>query len=127
MDEHPRRYVSPHHPRRDAYVRVWPRRCAGLAVVVEGPMCALAAAGLGAQGYALMGNTPPGIVYAAIASSLRAPGMRVLVIADTDALGAGVRILAHLAARGVYAEIRSPSPYKDFAEAPDDVRERLLA
>jgi len=90
-------------------------------------MCALAAAGLGAQGYAVMGNAPPGAVYAAIADALRAPGTRVLVIADADALGAGVRILAQLAARGVYAGIRSPSPYKDLADAPDDVRERLLA
>ena len=61
-----KRYQSPHAPRGDAIIAVWPTTpgaaslapC-GAVVLVEGPMCALAAAELGFTGIALMGNSPP--------------------------------------------------------------------
>ncbi len=117
------RYQSPHGCQRgDAIVRVIPHegRPKGT-VVVEGPMDALAAAGAGFVGVALMGAVPP--VDAIRTAFDVAVGTRVLVVADEGALGAFTAVWRHFPG----AELRTTYPFKDLAEVPKKERGKYLA
>lgn len=119
------RYHSPHTARGDAVVVCWPYSpdARGF-VVVEGPMDALAAAGEGFTGIALMGVTPPDIALDLTARLIR--GTMALIVADSDSLGAMAKVGFKLVNRGAGVKLVSPSPYKDLAEAPREERRRIL-
>lgn len=120
----PKRYQSPHGPRGCAVIVVYPARgMTKTAVVVEGPMDALAAAGAGFLGVALMGNTPGPDVFDYLGTILA--GRAVVVAPDRDAQGAGARWLAELTARDLAARLVL-LPAKDLASIrPEDRREAL--
>jgi hypothetical protein len=125
------KYLSPHVPREDSVVIVCPGlkvgvERPGVAVVVEGPLDALAAAGAGTGrvGVGMMGATPPLEAYAFIARLFRT----LLVVPDNDETGEETtgRWITHLAARGAAAWLRRvPAEYKDLAECPPAVRRRV--
>jgi len=124
------KYQSPHGvAREDSLVVVWPRQSLvrpGLAVIVEGPMDALAAAGAGTgvAGVALMGTHPSHEAFDHIKRLFKT----VLVIPDSDEAGleAGITWQYELNTRGVTALLKFlPDGYKDLAECPQAMRRRL--
>lgn len=120
------RYQSPHTGRGDAVIVVAPYdpKCRPTqAVMVEGPMDALAAAGLGFLGLAVMGNTPPASVLAHVDCLVQA--MSVLhVVADADSLHLWSYKCAYFNHHGTRAQLVYPYPYKDLADMPHEVRVR---
>lgn len=117
------RYQSPHGVTRgDAIIVVKPSYPpAKGTVIVEGPMDALAAAGAGFVGVAMMGLLPPAL---AIQTALRVAGnTRVLVVSDEGALEAATALWRHFPG----AELRTTYPYKDLAEVPREKRAIYLA
>jgi len=128
MDDNKLRYASPYVPREDSIVIVWPddgkyqSRFGG--VVVEGPMDALAAAGLGFVGVAIMGNCPTEEVIDHLARFAR--GFQpVLVLPDIDAPSFGAAIVGPLAQRGISASMKTAMK-KDLAEMTVEEREEFL-
>lgn len=119
----PKRYQSPHSPRENAVIVVWPPRGARTLVLCEGPMDALAAAALGYLGVALMGNMPPSSCFDYIAQQW--PGREVLVAPDKDAPDAGARWLADLTAREMNARLIL-LPAKDLASLDVSARKEAL-
>lgn len=119
-----KRYQSPHAPRGDAVIAVWPRGTPRITAVVEGPMDALAAAGEGCLGIALMGATPPGECFRLTAKL--ACGTMAIIVADSDALGAASKWALKLLNYGLGVKLTSPHPHKDLAEAPQRERRRIL-
>ena len=121
-----KRYQSPSGPRLDAITVVYPidpSVIEGYAVVVEGPMDALAAAGLGRLGIALMGNTPSLAVLNHAALVLQ--NYKALLLADSDALVEAGKITGALAARGVNIKMRKLYA-KDLAEADGHERREAV-
>mgnify|MGYP001564962656 CR=1 FL=1 len=123
------RYQSPRAARGDAIIVVWPRGVPKDAsvdgAVVEGPMDALAAAGAGCVGVALMGAMPPEAALALTATILG--GRMVYVVFDRDQPGPMVtRTLPYLLQQGVMAKLVDPYPAKDLADLHPRERERLL-
>jgi hypothetical protein len=118
------KYQSPHAARGDAVVVVWPSQ-KGIthSAIVEGPMDALAAAGTGRMGVALMGVTPPDESLALTAALVR--GTICVLVADTDAIPEMTRVYEYLCQR-VPLVMVSPFPCKDLAEAMPDEREAIL-
>jgi DNA primase len=118
MDDNELRYASPPVPRDDSLVIVWPdetvhtHRIGG--VVTEGPMDALAAAGMGFVGVGLMGNCPTEAVLEHLALFARA-FQPVYVIPDADAPEFGATVLGYLAQQGLNCTVRI-APKKDLAE-----------
>ena len=126
MGDGPRRYESPHGVSRgDALVIVFPVDQAKGCVVVEGPMAALAAAGEGYCGLALLGATPPDVVVLNIVDLLRRYPRPVQFLLDAD--GLAIRTAVHIVHAGVPLLIKLPYPHKDLAAAPAGERRRLLA
>jgi len=127
------RYQSPHGVSRlDSHVLVFPlphrQKIDGPAVIVEGPMDALAAATLGYTGIATMGALPSESVVAAIAKRIKSAGSRALVVADADATNPAVKIASGLSVRGVVARVvQVPGGNKDLADALPSQREECLA
>jgi hypothetical protein len=117
-----KRYMSPHGPRMDALVVIYPDGVPTSVLIVEGPCDALAAAEVGALGIALLGATPSHLVLDHLA--IRCQGFtKIVVLPDQDALDKGVGIIQALAERGVFACIaRVPVEYKDLAEVPKERR-----
>jgi hypothetical protein len=124
-----KRYTSPYAPRGDAIVVVWPHDTTppSRSVIVEGPMDALAAAGEGFLGIALLGNTPPEAVLDLVP---KFAGLFTrttpLLVFDEDAPKEAVSIVRRLSERGVVCTLRSPYPYKDVASIPKEERSRFL-
>jgi len=123
------RYQSPHAQRGDAVVVVWPtlrghsHTTAG--AVVEGPMDALAAAGAGCIGVALMGAMPPEAALALTSTILS--GRMCYVVFDRDQpLPTTTRTLPYLLQHGVRAKLVDPYPAKDLAELTPEQRRELL-
>ena len=120
-DDEPR-YQSPYAPRGDAVIVVWPRnevrwREEGYrAAVVEGPMCALAAATEGFLGLALMGVRPSIEALDLTVDLLR--GTISTLIADSDALPEMTKVLMHLVSQKIHCRLVEPYPYKDLAVMP---------
>ncbi len=125
MDNHPMRYASPKAPRGDALVVCYPPGTATHCVIVEGPMDALAAAGTGAVGVALMGNQPGPLVLAHIHSYVRCYS-RVSIIPDVDAYVEAMSVAHRLWALGCGCQILPMTRYKDLAEMPPSERVDFL-
>jgi hypothetical protein len=121
------RYQSPSGPRHEALIEV--RSCwkePKGQVVVEGPMDALAAAGAGYTGFALMGMMPSlaTLMHLGLLLNLDEP---VLVLLDRDAGHESVRITTLLAANGFRARrVLMPGSLKDLAACDAKGREHLL-
>jgi hypothetical protein len=121
----PRRWESPHGVRRgDALVVVWPVETPAYAVVVEGPMDALAAGECGALGVALMGATPPDEVLLHLGQLVQ--GLQVLAVMDSDEPKAMTRVVASLRGYATAAKLIDPYPFKDLAEAAPARRKGIL-
>lgn len=119
LDNREPRYVSAPAPRRGGLVVVAPSgRPARLTCVVEGPMDALAAAGAGAVGIAVMGTAVPPAVGAALKGY--ASG-RVVVVVDTDTAALARSVLTWLPAR-----VATTYPAKDLAAATPEQRRLLV-
>jgi hypothetical protein len=131
-DEVKPRYTSPPYQRLDAVVTVWPEEKVGRAVVCEGPLDALAAAGVtagpvGVVGIALMGATPPLAALARVADITA--GLPVIVMPDRDKAfdQLGVRATNYLATRGRLVKVVVPLwPHKDLCEVPGAERGALV-
>lgn len=125
MNDHELRYASPASPRDDSLVIVWPKSTASVGgVVVEGPMDAMAAAGQGFVGVALMGNQPNEVVLDHLCKYARA-FQPVLILPDIDALEMGPTVLCAIAQRGIGGTILSPLK-KDLAEMSISQRREFL-
>ena len=128
VEAHPnvKRYVSPAAPRGDALAVVFPSKSPKGSVIVEGPMDALAAAGMGYVGIGLMGNTPNSLVLDHIESIVKVFG-QCFVIPDRDAFTEGASITADLWARGVRCTLKSITGAKDLAELSPERRTLILS
>jgi len=129
MNDHPKRYDSPSAPRGDALIVVHPKNdfptCAPK-VIVEGPMDALAAAGTGAVGIALMGCAPSLEALVYLAHLLRTfPGPCIL-IPDKDALVEGAKVVAYVWKEGLQCTLR-PTLSKDLAAMAPEQRMACLS
>ena len=128
VEAHPnvKRYVSPAAPRGDALAVVFPSSCVLGSIIVEGPMDALAAAGMGYVGVALMGNKPGESVLCHIEEIVKVYG-DCYVIPDRDAFKEGAEITAKLWARGVRCTLKSIQGAKDLAELSPERRKILIS
>jgi hypothetical protein len=120
-----KRYVSPAAPRGDALALVFPEKCTLGSIIVEGPMDALAAAGMGYVGVGLMGNTPNDPVLNHIEQVVKVYG-NCYVIPDRDAFQQGAEITAKLWARGVRCILKNITGAKDLAELSPERRANLI-
>jgi hypothetical protein len=119
------RYTSPSVPRGDSVVIVWPfRSLVKSVVIVEGAMDALAAAGEGAAGVALMGNHPDRRAFETICQFF--PHERLVIVPDMDSLTEATGWLCALASLGRRTEVILPTPDKDLAAATPARRALLL-
>lgn len=95
-------------------------------IVVEGPMDALAAAGIGYLGVGLMGNTPTPatITHLVELADVFADNDRAkfLIVPDNDAPREAAMLAARLWERGVRCTIRQIVGYKDLAAMPKALR-----
>lgn len=123
------RYQSPKGPRHEALVRVLPRDKPKGIVILEGPCCALAAAGQGYIGYALMGMMPSQATMMHLALLIQDnPELNALVLLDRDSGNAAVKIVAFLASQGYKCKwAMLPGPEKDLAECLPSKRRKFLS
>ena len=125
------RYQSPHGPREDSIVIVCAVGKLEQVVICEGPMDALAAAGEGSWGIALMGNTPPLEVLENVVRQIRNFGPKsVLFVEDQDAAGSLVRIMPYVLSyigKETLCRLTVAYPGKDLAACSPAERQRLLA
>lgn len=97
------------------------------AVIVEGPMDALAAAGEGMWAIALMGSMPGRDVLGHLAYRLREWNAgRVLCVADSDGPAFMVGVISYLTGQGIGAKLVVCSPTKDLAAATKAQRRSIL-
>lgn len=118
------RYASPPAARDDSIVIVWPTDRAKGSVILEGPMCALAAADLGYVGIALMGNQPSVATMDYVAAKVRC-FQPVLIVPDVDTPQLGPEVLSGLAQRGIPSMVMIP-PRKDLGDMSPKERKRFL-
>ena len=116
MNDDPLRYASPPVPRDDSIVIVWPDQSKPQrgGVIIEGPMDALASAGMGFVGVALMGSCPTEDVFDHLALFARA-FQPLYVLPDADAPEFAAIVIGALAVRGLSCTARI-LPKKDLAE-----------
>lgn len=122
------RYQSPEGPRHEALIRVMPcrKRPKGI-VVVEGPMDALAAAGCGYIGYALMGMQPNSATMMHLALLIEDnPDLNVLVLLDRGEVANGVKVSLFLSSQGYSAKV-AELPAKDLAACEPVTRQKFLS
>jgi hypothetical protein len=120
-----KRYVSPAASREDSVAVVWPRGVCDGSAIVEGPCDALAAAGCGYVGVALMGNTPPEEVLDFVAALLECFGPYV-AIPDLDHPEMGAIVVTQLARRGLRGITMTLPAKKDLAEMNRTERRKLF-
>lgn len=125
MSDSPVRYKSPSAPRGDALIVVHPEGAPKGSVVVEGPMDALAAAGEGFVGIALMGNRPPEAVLDHLEYLLKT-FQPCTILPDRDAFEEGAALTAKLWSRGVKCHLKQITGAKDLAELSTKDRGLLL-
>ncbi len=119
-----KRYQSPAYASSDSIIIVWPTgQFPRRAVLVEGPMDALAAAGCGHVGIAVMGKSPQPEVYDHIASLFKSYTFQV--VPDADDLLAGTEMCANLITRGIRTSLVLGTA-KDLAAASREDREAIL-
>jgi hypothetical protein len=94
-------------------------------VIVEGPMDALAAAGAGFTGYALMGMQPNAATLHHLALLL--DDRHTLVLFDRDSMHHAIPVVMFLAANE-HSVVRGsiPAPEKDLAECHPEKRRSLF-
>jgi hypothetical protein len=119
------RYASPPASRDDSIVIVWPISASRGTVILEGPMCALAAAALNYVGIAVMGNQPSRDVLSHIAVMVNA-FQPVQVVPDADMANLGVAVISWLGQEGIACLLRIP-PKKDLAEMEPKERKSFLS
>jgi hypothetical protein len=120
------RYQSPKGPRHEALVKVVPSSTQLGIVVVEGPMDALAAAGEGYLGIALMGMTPSTATMMHLCLLLEeSPAKRTLVALDRDSAENATRICTFVSSQGYSCRMAS-LPEKDLAACLPEVRRKFL-
>jgi DNA primase len=126
MDDNELRYASPPVPRDDSLVIVWPDESKPTlgGVVTEGPMDALAAAGVGFVGVGLMGNCPTDAVLDHLALFARA-FQPIYVIPDADAPHFGATIIGALSQHKLNITMRI-APKKDLAEMTLKARRKFF-
>lgn len=124
MVAHHIRYDSPAASRLSSVVLVRPRNKPRGAVVVEGPMDALAAAGAGFLGIGLMGNVP-NMAVLKFALMLIGDLTPVIVVPDQDSALFGANVVGVFAQEGKISSTRIP-PKKDLAEMSADERLAFL-
>lgn len=117
------RWQSPHGDRGDAVAMVFPRGEPLGGVVVEGPMCALAAADLGYLGVALLGATPSQHVWVNVLTTL--VGFNIVAVADRDRPDLAARWVAPLSNAGP-TRLVVPTLAKDLADHTIEQRRQLL-
>ena len=121
-----RRYQSPTGPRHEALVTVTPEDEPKGVVIVEGPTDALAAAGEGYLGIALMGMLPSSKTVAHLVK-LIPNKVKVLVLLDRDSEASGPRLSWKLATHGIRSHVAFlPGPEKDIAACPPIKRAKFL-
>lgn len=122
------RYQSPHAPREGSLILVEPRGLAPhRAALVEGPMDALAAAGEGLWGIALMGNTPPNVVLTGLFELLWALGVtECRIVEDADSPGSLAPVQSYLASIGLATSSTVSYPEKDLSACRREDRAWLL-
>ncbi len=125
------RYRSAYGGRFKSIVVVWPHPTLSRGntvktaiVVVEGPMCALAAASEGFLSVATMGGMFSGYALKYIDKKM-ARDIPVIVIPDVDMPEFGVDAIKRFARAGRKAEMRMPEE-KDLADMKPAARRRLL-
>lgn len=120
------RYQTPKGPRYEALIQVLPLLDLKGTVIVEGPMDALAAAGAGYAGIALMGMTPG---YSTIVqlTKLLDRHKPVFVLLDRDSNDNAHKLAIKLAGLGVNSKvIFLPGPEKDLAQCTKLKRRKFL-
>lgn len=120
------RYRSPAADRGNAVVVVYPQplRADAIYAVVEGAFDALALAGQGVVGIALMGLAPSREVWSRVATMTRE--RRVIVCPDSDAVASAGVWHRELFLRGVVAAVWAPTA-KDFASLSVAQRAAVVA
>lgn len=126
MSDSPIRYKSPAAPRGDALVIVHPEGSPKGVLVVEGPMDALAGAGEGYVGVALMGNKPSEAVLEHLIYVLKTFAGEHVVLPDKDAFEEGAALAAKLWSRGIRCHLKQIRGAKDLAELSPIQRSLLL-
>ena len=124
MDDAELRYDSPSAKRGDSLVVIRPRFPHNGAVIVEGPMDALAAGGVGLLGIGIMGNEPSTEVLEHVSRLVRVK-RKVIIVPDLDHVEMGTYVLGYLGACGIKAEVRMPLA-KDLAAMKPSARRRFL-
>ena len=108
------RYASPPASRDDSIVTAWPLTEAKSCVILEGPMCALAAAAQGHLGIALMGNQPSREVMERV--SFYAKSFKLVqILPDADMMSMGASVMSWLSQEGITCILRM-LPKKDLAD-----------
>lgn len=123
------RYQSPCASREDALVILYNDEITNPTeiVVTEGPMDALAALEAGPYvAVALMGNNPP--IKALLRLGNFLPHLPFICVADSDSLNGMVAVSLHLAGtHNRLTRVVYPSPHKDLALCPKELRADILA
>lgn len=99
-------------------------------IIVEGPMDALAAAGLGYPACAILGVDPPKVVYDHVAKLVARSYLRnkAIILPDMDRVARWQETQQELGQRGVNGVLRQiPGGYKDLAECPLEFRKEFLS
>jgi hypothetical protein len=125
MDDNPMRYRSPSAGRGEAVVVVWPPEPSNKVVICEGPMDALAVAGLKAIGVAVMGRCPSHESLS-WANSIFGEDCQFDIVADGDSPDAASKWVSWFASQGRRCRLKLPAPFKDLTEAPLHFREKIL-
>jgi hypothetical protein len=112
------RYDSPRAPRGDSVVVVWSHNSdlTSRAVIVEGPLDALAAAAFGYLGVAVMGNNPAQEALDNIVRMFGRTHTPFLILPDMDHEEFGATLVAAFASRGVAANMATLRGGKDLCE-----------
>ncbi len=99
-------------------------------LIVEGPMDALAAAGAGFYGIAMLGSTPDPQAYETVASLVYNYDY-CFIIPDKDGTQFATRWQTYLAKYGLYPEIRKAEynnrEYKDLADMPKEAVQQCIS
>lgn len=121
------RYTSPKGPRHEALILVEPHHHPKGVVIVEGPMDALAAAGAGYVGIALMGMTPSqATLYHLTLLVHDYFPTNVLVLLDRGEVANATKVMLFLASQGFSAKIAELDT-KDLAASMPLHRRKFLA